>query len=132
MYHALLFFHVLAAFFLAAAALIYSAFVLGSPVNRGTRLVAEILWGLGGLGVLAFGVWLAFNRPEYEIYDGWIIAALVLWVLMMGSGARASRDVKPTGDDSAVAVDRRTAFAHWMRIVWFIALLVVMVWKPGA
>ena len=132
MYHALLFFHVLAAFFLAAAALIYSAFVLGSPVNRGTRLVAEILWGVGGLGVLAFGVWLAFNRPEYEIYDGWIIAALVLWVLMMGSGARASQGVKPEGDDSPVAVDRRTAFAHWMRIVWFIALLVVMVWKPGA
>jgi uncharacterized membrane protein len=132
MYHALLFLHVLAAFFLAAAALIYSAFVLGSPVNRGTRLVAEILWGVGGLGVLAFGVWLAFNRPEYEIYDGWIIAALVLWVLMMGSGARASQGVKPAGDDSAVAVDRRTAFAHWMRIVWFIALLVVMVWKPGA
>ena len=132
MYHALLFFHVFAAFCLGAAALIYSAFVLGSPVNRATRLVAEILWGVGGLGVLAFGVWLAFNRPEYEIYDGWIIAALVLWVLMMGSGARASQGVKPAGDDSAVAVDRRTAFAHWMRIVWFIALLVVMVWKPGA
>jgi hypothetical protein len=132
MYHALLFFHVFAAFCLGAAALIYSAFVLGSPVNRATRLVAEILWGVGGLGVLAFGVWLAFNRPEYEIYDGWIIAALVLWVLMMGSGARASQGVKPAGDDSAIAVDRRTAFAHWMRIVWFIALLVVMVWKPGA
>jgi hypothetical protein len=132
MYHALLLFHVLAAFCLGAAALIYSAFVLGSPVNRATRLVAEILWGVGGLGVLAFGVWLAFNRPEYEIYDGWIIAALVLWVLMMGSGARASQGVKPAGDDSAVAVDRRTAFAHWMRIVWFTALLVVMVWKPGA
>jgi hypothetical protein len=23
-------------------------------------------------------------------------------------------------------------FAHWMRTVWFVALLVVMVWKPGA
>jgi hypothetical protein len=132
MYHALLFSHVLAAFCLGAAALIYSSFVLGSPVNRATRLVAEILWGVGGLGVLAFGVWLAFNRPEYEIYDGWVIAALVLWVLMMGSGARASQGVKPAGDDSAVAIDRRTAFAHWMRIVWFTALLVVMVWKPGA
>jgi hypothetical protein len=132
MYHALLFSHVLAAFCLGAAALIYSSFVLGSPVNRATRLVAEILWGVGGLGVLAFGVWLAFNRPEYEIYDGWIIAALVLWILMMGSGARASQGVKPAGDDSAVAIDRRTAFAHWMRIVWFTALLVIMVWKPGA
>jgi hypothetical protein len=131
-YHALLFFHVLAAFLLGSAAVMYSAFVLGGPVNRTTRLVAEILWGVGGLGVLAFGIWLAFNRPEYEIYDGWIIAAIVLWVLAMGSGARASQGVQPAGDDSAVAIDRRTAFAHWMRIVWFTALLVVMVWKPGA
>ncbi len=132
MYHALLFFHVLAAFCLATAALIYSAFVLGSPVNRTTRLIAEILWGVGGLGVIAFGVWLAFNRPAYEIYDGWIISALVLWVLMMGSGARASQGVKPPGDDSAVAIDRRTAFAHWMRVAYLVALLAVMVWKPGA
>ncbi len=132
MYHALLFFHVLAAFLLGSAAVMYSAFVLGGPVNRTTRLVAEILWGVGGLGALVFGVWLAFNRPEYEIYDGWVIAAIVLWVLAMGSGARASQGVQPAGDDSAVAVDRRTAFAHWMRIVWFTALLVVMVWKPGA
>lgn len=132
MYHALLFFHVLAAFLFGSAAVMYSAFVLGGPVNRTTRLVAEILWGVGGLGALAFGIWLAFNRPEYEIYDGWVIAAIVLWVLAMGSGARASQGVQPAGDDSAVAVDRRTAFAHWMRIVWFTALLVVMVWKPGA
>jgi hypothetical protein len=132
MYHALLFFHVLAAFFLAAAALIYSSFVLGSPVNRMTRLIAEILWGVGGLGTLVFGVWLAFNRSEYEIYDGWVIAALVLWILATGSGAQASRGVQPAGDDSAVAIDRRTAIAHWMRIFWFTVLLVVMVWKPGA
>jgi hypothetical protein len=43
MYEALLFFHVLAAFFLASGALIYSAFALGSPVNRATRTVAEVL-----------------------------------------------------------------------------------------
>jgi hypothetical protein len=131
MYDFLLFVHVLAAFFLAAGAVIYTAFVLGGPVNRETRLVAEILWGVGGLGVLAFGVWLALNRPEYELWDGWIIAALVLWVLTMGSGAQVSRSVQPAGDDSAVAIDRRAAFAHWMRIVYVVALLVVMVWKPG-
>ena len=130
--HALLFFHVLAAFFLGTGVVIYTAFVLGSPVNRPTRLVAEILWGVGGLGTLAFGIWLALNRPEYEIWDGWIIAALILWVLATGSGAQASRGVQPAGDDSAVAVDRRTQFAHWMRVLYVVALLVVMVWKPGA
>ena len=112
--------------------MIYSSFALGGPVNRTTRLIAEILWGVGGLGTLVFGVWLALNRPEYEIYDGWIIAALVLWFLATGSGAQASRGMRPVGDDSSVAIDRRTAIAHWMRVFWFLALLVVMVWKPGA
>ena len=56
MYHTLLFFHVLAAFFLAGGVVIYSAFVLSSPVNRTTRLVAEILWGVGGLGTIVFGI----------------------------------------------------------------------------
>ena len=83
-------------------------------------------------GTLVFGVWLALNRPEYEIYDGWIIAALVLWFLATGSGAQASRGMQPAGDDSAIAIDRRTAFAHWMRVFWFLLLLIVMVWKPGA
>jgi uncharacterized membrane protein len=128
----LLFFHVLSAFFLGSAVVMFSAFVLGSPVNRTTRLLTEILWGIGALGTLILGIWLALNRPEYQIYDGWIIAAIVIWVLAMGSGAQASRGVKPVGDDSPVAIDRRTAFAHWMRVVYVVALLVVMVWKPGA
>lgn len=132
MYHALLFFHLLSAFFLASAIVMYSAFLLGSPVNRTTRLVAEILWGVGGLGTLVLGIWLALNRPQYEIYDGWIIAAIVIWFLATGSGAQASRGVQPAGDDSPVAADRRTAFAHWMRVFWFTLLLIVMVWKPWA
>ncbi len=132
MYHALLFIHVLAAFCLAGGIVIYSSFALGGPVNKTVRLVAEILWGVGGLGTLVFGIWLALNRPQYELWDGWIIAALVLWVLATGSGARASRGIQPTADDSAVAIDRRTLFAHWMRVFWFTLLLVVMVWKPWA
>jgi uncharacterized membrane protein len=132
MYEALLFLHVLAAFSLAAGVLIYTAFIVGSPVNRPTRLVGEILWGVGGLGTLVLGIWLALNRPEYEIWDGWIIAALVLWFLTMGSGAQVSRSVQPAGDDSFVAIDRRTMFAHWMRVVYVVALLLIMVWKPGA
>jgi hypothetical protein len=131
-YDALLFLHVLTAFFLGAAVVIFSSFVLGGPINRPSKLVAEILWGVGGAGTLVFGIWLALNRPEYEIWDGWIIAALVLWVLANGAGARVSRDLKPAGDDSAVAIDRRVTFAHWMRVLWVALLLVDMVWKPGA
>jgi hypothetical protein len=132
MYEALLFFHVLAAFFLAMGVVIYSGFVFGSPVNRPTRLVAEILWGVGGLGTLALGIWLALNRPEYEIWDGWIIGAIVLWLAATGTGQPVSAAFQPRGDDSAIAVDQRVVLMHWLRVILVVALLVVMVWKPGA
>src|SRR5215211_3400747 len=132
MYDALLFIHVLAAFLLAGGVVIYTSFILGGPANRATRTVAEVLWGVGGLGSLAFGIWLVLNRPEYELWDGWIIAALVLWVLTMGSGAQVSRSVQPAGDDSAVSIDRRVMLTHWARVLYVVLFLVVMVWKPGA
>jgi hypothetical protein len=132
MYEALLFFHVLAAFFLAMGVVIYSGFVFGSPVNRPTRLVGEILWGIGGLGTLALGIWLALNRPEYEIWDGWIIGAIVLWFAATGTGQPVSAAFQPRGDDSPIAVDQRIVLMHWLRVILVVALLVVMVWKPGA
>src|SRR3954462_9058499 len=97
---ALLFFHVLSAFFLAAGIVISTSFALGGPVNRTTKLIGEILWGVGGLGTLVFGVWLALNRPEYEIYAGWVIPPLILWFLARGPGARGSRGMQPAGDDT--------------------------------
>jgi hypothetical protein len=132
MYEALLFFHVLAAFFLAMGVVIYSGFVFGSPVNRPTRLVGEVLWGVGGLGTLALGIWLALNRPEYEIWDGWIIGAIVLWFAATGTGQPVSAAFQPRGDDSPIAVDQRVVLLHWLRVILVVALLVVMVWKPGA
>jgi hypothetical protein len=132
MYEALLFFHVLAAFFLISGVVIYSGFVFGGPVNRATRLVGEILWGVGGLGTLALGIWLALNRPEYEIWDGWIVGAIVLWLAATGTGQPVSAAFQPRGDDSAIAVDQRVVLMHWLRTLLVVALLVVMVWKPGA
>ena len=131
MYHFLLFVHVLSAFILGAAVVMFSSFVLGGPLNRASKLTAEITWGVGGVGTLVFGVWLALNRPEYEIWDGWIIAALLLWFLANGAGARVSRELKPNPDGGPIAIDRRVAFAHWMRVLWVVLLLVDMLWKPG-
>src|SRR3954463_3403381 len=126
MYHALLFFHVLTAFLLGAAVVMFSSFVLGGPINRPSKLVAEILWGVGGVGTLVFGVWLGLNRPEYEVWDGWIIAAPVLRVVAHGEGARVRRELQPSAHGSAITVDRRTAFAHWMRVLWVVLLLLDM------
>jgi len=136
MYHALLFLHVLAAFFLAAGIVIYSSFVLGGPVSRTTRTIAEILWGVGGLGTLFFGIWLALNRPEYEIHDGWIIAALVLWAIATGLGQRAEGGYRDALSGGGGTVDSRAARSaaafHWLRSIVVLALLVVMIYKPGA
>jgi hypothetical protein len=129
-YHALLFFHVLSAFLLFGAVVMYSAFVLGAPVDPRARMIAEILWGVGGVGTLALGIWLALYLDAYKIYDGWIIAAIVLWFLATGAGARTSRGVQPAADP--VAIDSRAAAMHWLRTLLVVALLVVMVYKPGA
>ena len=128
----LLFLHVLAAFFIVAGVVVYSAFVLGGPVNRLARTTGEVLWGVGGLGTLVLGIWLALDIDGYEIWDGWIIAAILLWVLATGAGSGVSRSVQPRDDDSAVALPTAVVAAHWARTLLVIALLVVMIYKPGA
>lgn len=127
----LLFLHVLAAFLLVIGVVIYSAFVSGSPVNRPTRLVAEIMWGLGGVGTLVLGIWLALDIEGYSITDGWILAAIVLWFLATGAGGSVSKAVQPAGDDSALALPAGVVAAHWVRTALVLALLVVMIYKPG-
>ncbi|MEX2193923.1 MAG: hypothetical protein WD844_01435 [Thermoleophilaceae bacterium] len=127
----LLFLHVLAAFLLVAGVVIYSAFVSGSPVNKPTRTVAEILWGLGGVGTLVLGIWLAIDTAGYSITDGWILLAIVLWFLATGAGGAVSKAVQPAGDDSVLALPSSVVAAHWVRTVLVVALLVVMIYKPG-
>ena len=127
----LLFLHVLAAFLLVIGVVIYSAFVSGSPVNRPTRLVAEVMWGVGGLGTLVLGIWLALDIEGYSITDGWILAAIVLWFLATGAGGSVSKAVQPAGDDSALALPPNVVVAHWVRTALVLALLVIMIYKPG-
>ena len=52
--------------------------------------VAEAAVGIGAVGTIVLGIWLAFSVGNYEIWDGWIIAAIVLWVLLMPLGQRTS------------------------------------------
>jgi hypothetical protein len=120
-YDTLLFFHVLAAFMLGATVVVSSALVLGAPAAPRTSTVANVLWDVGGLGTLVFGVWLALYVDGYALWDGWILAAIVLWAIATELGRRA-RDV-------AVA---NFATLHWLRTLVVVLLLADMVWKPGA
>jgi hypothetical protein len=126
-YDWLLFFHLLAAFLLAVTAVTYSAVAFGAPAAGRTLFVADRCWDVGGLGTLVLGVWLALYLDQYEIWDGWIIGAIVLWLVATGLGESARRQLA-----EAEAVESRVALMHWLRTLAVVGLLVLMVWKPGA
>jgi hypothetical protein len=133
-YDFLLFVHVLAAFCLMAVVVMYTAWTLGAAAPPRLVVVAEILWGIGGAGTLIFGVWLVFNVEGYDILDGWIIAALVLWALSAEAHRRAYTAIRPTaGIDGVVVAADDVAMARWsaIRALLVLLLLIVMIFKPG-
>ena len=79
MYHGLLFFHLIAAFLLAVTIVMYSAVALGATSSPRMLFVADRCWDVGGLGTLIFGIWLALNLDQYDLFDGWILLVLSPW-----------------------------------------------------
>jgi hypothetical protein len=131
LYEWLLFLHVSAAFLLVAGLVAYGRLVLsgGEGARRALAQPALALWNAGGLGVLVSGIWLALNVDGYELWDGWIIAAIVLWLIASGAGGRLARGVReggaPGGADPARLLLAIMALAT-------LALLFDMIFKPGA
>ena len=136
MYHTLLFLHVLAAFALVATVVIFSAFALGLATDSRLLAVGNALWAVGGLGTLVLGIWLAIYVQNIQPWDGWVIAAIVLWAIATELGRRAqvgyTAITGSTGGGSVGAEARQAALMHWLRSVVVLALLVVMIYKPGA
>jgi hypothetical protein len=126
-YDWLLFVHLLSAFLLTVTAVTYSAVAFGAVAGGRTLFVADRCWDVGGLGTLILGVWLALYLDQYEIWDGWIIGAIVLWAVATGLGESVRK-----GLAEAQAVESRVALMHWLRTLAVVGLLVLMVWKPGA
>ena len=125
MYHGLLFFHLIAAFLLAVTIVMYSAVALGATSSPRMLFVADRCWDVGGLGTLIFGIWLALDLDQYDFFDGWILLALLLWLVATGLGQSVQRGIG--GDDI-----RSVIALHWIRTIVVIGLLVTMIWKPGA
>ena len=127
MYEWLLFFHVLAAFLLVSGLAAYGVLLFegGDVVRRVLGRPAGALWNAGGLGVLVFGVWLALNVDGYELWDAWIIAAIVLWLVASGAGGQLERAVR----QGAFAGTRRL---YLVMALASLALLIDMIFKPGA
>jgi hypothetical protein len=125
-YDTLLFLHLLAAFMVVITAVTYSAVALGADTGGRSLTVANICWDVGGLGTLILGVWLALDVDGYEVWDGWILGAIVVWAFATEAGRRARVEFASEGGAG------RASLMHWLRTALVIALLVLMVWKPGA
>ena len=75
--------------------------------------------------MLVFGIWLALYLDGYELWDGWIIAAIVLWLVASGAGGQLERSVR----EGTFAGTRRL---YVVMALASLALLIDMIWKPGA
>ena len=129
LYEWLLFLHMLAAFLLVAGLTAYGVLVLGGDAaRRALAPPALALWNAGGIGVLVFGIWLALNVDGYELWDGWIVAAIVLWLVASGVGDRLGRELR---DGSAPPDSGRARLLLAVMSVATLALLADMIFKPG-
>ena len=132
LYEWLLFLHLLAAFSLVAGLVAYGVIVYGRGemvVSRALAPAASALWNAGGLGVIVFGVWLALEVDGYELWDAWIIIAIVLWFVGSGAGGRLGAAVRDGTPGQAVAGSR--GMVAVMAIATLL-LLLDMIFKPGA
>ena len=125
----LLFLHVLSAFLLMTTVVMLSAVALGAPVGARTASIGNLLWDVGGLGTLVFGVWIVLREDAYDITDGWILAALVLWIVIAGAGARTRTAISEGDEPRYTPLGARL---HWLRAVLVVVFLILMIWKPGA
>ena len=132
LYEWLLFLHLLAAFLLVAGLVAYGVMVFGSGdavVSRTLGPPAMALWNAGGLGVIVFGVWLALEVDGYELWDAWIIAAIVLWFVGSGAGGRLGAVVRE--GRPVQAIDGSRALVAVMALATLL-LLLDMIFKPWA
>jgi hypothetical protein len=114
------------------------------PVAR----IGTVATGIGAIGTIVFGVWLAISKDEYQVWDGWVIGALVLWAISMETGRRTGveytnamkkaeelRASGQTGPSAELWAMNRTPTGVLMQTatsVLALLILIDMIWKPGA
>jgi hypothetical protein len=104
--------------------------------------------GIGAGGTIILGIWLAISKDEYQLWDGWVIAAIVLWALAAAAGQRTGlaymqgmtkaqelQTAGQTGPSTELLALNRTSngvLFHLLATVLVVLLLIDMIWKPGA
>ena len=148
--------HLLSAVALVAALVLFTAVMVanwgdGHPQRASAFFrVAAIggpLIGAGAGLVLLFGIWLAIDLDAYQVWDGWIIAAIILWAIGGYTGSKvgahytslqetvdrlAAEGNEPNAELAAQLSDRSIRTLHVITVVAFTAILVLMIFKPGA
>jgi uncharacterized membrane protein len=149
--------HVLSAFAYVAGIVLFWVLVVAvrqADTPEGTiRLepvvkVGNAAVGLGAGGTIVLGIWLAFSVGGYDIWDGWIIAAIVLWLISAEIGRRTGAAYRlgmtkaqelqtagQTGPSAELLAHNRTSTGvrlHTLTSVVVLLILIDMIWKPGA
>jgi len=155
LYDSLLFLHVLGAFALVGALTLFSIVIVAAwhaerpsdvAALTGITRVGGLLMNAGTLMTVVFGVWLAIDVDQYRVWDGWVIAAIVLWAIAAETGRRWADTYAKIGseatrlaqsDDSpgrALVAQVRSGQAVGMHLASTAAVLAIladMIWKPG-
>jgi uncharacterized membrane protein len=154
-YDWLLFLHVTGAFLVIGGAVMagvfnFSALRSERPSEvvlffRFARLAVAAI-GVGMVLALGFGLWLVHD-VGYGWGETWIVLALVLWVLsnaLGGIGGSREKKVRElaerltaAGDVPSPELSARLRDPVWLAVSWgsgivVIAILALMIWKPGA
>ena len=157
LYDWLLFLHVLTAFALVAALVVF--WVIGIVARNNdvpsvslqyfrVARPAQVMVAIGTLGTLIFGIALAIERDEYQVWDGWILGAIVVWAIAAGLGQRggktyaqaaqlAARLVAEGRDGPNVELrtllqDRTAILLNALSSLGVLLILIDMIYKPGA
>jgi Predicted integral membrane protein (DUF2269) len=149
--------HLLSAFALAGSLVIFWYLILASrnvdtphaTVAMGPLAgVATMVVRVGGLGTLVFGIWLAVRLDHVAVWSGWVIAAIVLWIVAVAAGSRSGAEYEramrkaeelegagQTGPNSDLLALNRTSRGLGLHAIATLAvflILIDMIWKPGA
>ena len=135
MYETLLVLHLLSAAVMIAAITYFTSLYFGAPLLPTPFKLANIGVAAGGGLVIVFGIWLTLNVDGYELWDPWILASLILWAVAAGTGSRAGKTAEEriqAGETNVAEAVRGTAHLHWIGVAAVFAILVLMIFKPGA
>lgn len=150
-------FHVLSAFAYVAGIVLFWVLIVAvrrtdtpdatirmQPVVK----IGNAATGVGAGGTIIFGVWLAFSVGGYDIWDGWIVAAIILWAISMATGQRTGTaylrgmakaqelqsEGQPGPSTELLSLNRTSNGVrfHLLTTVVVLLILIDMIWKPGA